>query len=439
MKVLTDDFFDWQRLWIFSFISIMVILPIFPVLKTEQINYRFYVGVLMSMIMLLLYVRKIYLREPFEIDWMGLFFMYILMNTFLASATGKIESNYRVHSSPIFYFVYYRFFYNGKSKDVFLTAAKVLVLVGVTEAVIGFMQVTLGYPVFTGLMSKDREELFVTEGSRNYFAYLGLGKGNVLASGTFNHFNSLASFELIVLGLAMSLWYYYRNWLWFTAFALVFWGVVITFSRGALLGAFFGVFVLYLGMTNNRWIKIYILGVLGVTAIVVLGPMIQEYAEETGHAGVRYETWKVAFKHAVQHPYEMIFGYGTNYFAGNIINHDINWMLQYENIMSHMHSSHVQIFLEQGVVGATLFVLALISMIRRCLRYQSVWGYCVVATSCAYLFNEAFEHSFFAHMGALYIMVIGYVSGMCRNEELGDRYIPPKKEVKEGKMQPQPA
>ena len=431
MKILSDRFFELSRLAILSFIILMAALPALTFLRTEQINYRFYVSFLMVGIYCLYLFRNLLQGKPIKIDFFIVFFLYMSVRTSIyydITNVDKFMDNYRSLSISIFLLVFYVFYKSAIYPKFFFICLYLLMAVAITEFVLGMCQITLGYPVFDHLLRG--EEQFELENNRNYFAYLipGLFKSTVLASGTFHHFNYMGSFGCICTPIAYTLWLHHKKRFWFVCFVLVFSVVIITFSRGALLATLVGLFIIYISQTNHRSFKLYLVGIVAFIMVFFVSPLIKEYAEETGHAQVRYDTWVYAFNYASKHPENLVFGYGLHHIPNEVINNpQVVRIIQYENIMSSVHSTYVQMFIEQGIVGTILFFLAIFSVFRKMIEYNNLWAFCVIGFSLSYLINDAFEHSLFTYLGTLYFCLLGYFQGMLDKNLLNP---PEKKDVK---------
>lgn len=416
---LSDKFFENNRKAIF-YAKIGLTLSVFSIFQGDKINYGVYFSLYFTGIYALLLLRKFVRREAINVDLLSLFFAYYVIDVFTIKGVHYSISNYAVIAFPVSLLAFYNLIRSGRSNENLLFMLRILVFLAVAQSLLAFSQVTTGGPVFhKGGHGAEGE---VSEGNRNYFAYIlpGVASATYQATGSFTHFNSLGTFLAIHAPLAFALWMHYKTRFWGVMFYIVYWGVICTFSRGALLASTTAIMIIYFTATNHKIAKLYVAGTLGVFMYLAVEATLKTYVEETGNVNGRYDTWVHTIDTGMKEPLRLFFGYGMYYFKENLFGKakgaHILFTLDNKRIYTNFHSVYVQMFLELGLVGVLLFVLGLLRLVIFALWHRSLWGYSLIGVVWAFGFNQAFDHTFFSlGIGSTFVIIIAVLATFMEN------------------------
>ncbi|NJO00528.1 MAG: hypothetical protein HC880_01555 [Bacteroidia bacterium] len=420
MTILSEYFFEQARRWVFWAKLILICLA-FPLFRPHLVNYPAYINLSFVGLYVLLLVRKFFMKEPIRIDAISLFALYYLGSIFGHKTFTEVLDRYAMALIPLCYLAYYNLLRTGgKSKDTFYLALKIIVILGVTQSVMGFTQVLYGWPRFAfteEAYEQEDEEIKLEDetDARNYFAYLfpSLFSETKLASGTFLHFNDLGTFLVMIAPIAFGLWLKLRKTGWLVAFIIIFWGIIFTFSRGALISGATAVMIVYMVFTRHKILKLYGMVVAVILLKLALDSFITEYVENTGNVDGRYDTWIWAIEQGMETPIKLIMGYGIGYYDENVFVEpgSVFFSLDNRRLFSNFHSMYVAVFLELGIVGSLLYVFAILSVVWRAFKHRSLWTYTLVGMMWGFSFSQAFDHSFFGGNGILFFTYIGLFLG----------------------------
>jgi len=414
MKIFTQKQIEQLIIGVFAMRLFSVIAFAYPALKAT--TFERLTGVLFVVIFGIIVLKKMINKEDFKFHWLALFLGYLLFTTILHHGF-KTTITDKSYQYPLQLFSLFLVMTEIKSRESFLLILKLFVLLGVIEACVGISQCFLGYPVYHHLITAGEDGY---NSDRNYFAFLipGLSKNTVLASGSFLHFNEFGLFSVINLGIAYSLLLHYRKPIWRVAMIIIFVGIVCSFSRGSLLSSFLCIGFIYFNVTKNGFQKFVITMVVVGTLYVSSKTILAAYMEETQNADVRQDTWIFAYNHCIKHPVNLVFGYGLSYLKVKVlVQETIIYRLQDSLIMSNIHSSHLQIFLEQGIVGSGLLYSTLLFTLYRLFRTRNTFGICLAGLSLGYLFGELFEHFLISQNGFWYFALFGLISSYVLRQE----------------------
>ncbi|GAB4405681.1 MAG: hypothetical protein OHK0053_31690 [Microscillaceae bacterium] len=407
MRFLSQSQIESLIVGAFSLRLLSIIAFGYPAMKATSIERT--AALAFVFIFILVLIKKFLHREPFRFHWLAVFLGYLLLSTLLHHGL-KNALTVRGTDYPFHFFCLFLVMTEIKSEKTFLLILKLFVLVGAYEALLGISQVFTGYPVYHHLIHAG-EEGFSSE--RNYFAYFipGLSKNTVLASGTFHHFNEFGLFLVMNIGIAYGLFLHYRTLFWRILVYVIFFGIVCAFSRGSLLSSLLCLSFIYFNVTKNPLPKLVFAVSLLALFYIASKTVLANYLEETQNADVRYDTWVFAYNHCIRHPINLVFGYGLHYLKDSVlIQASMIYSLQEDLIMSNVHSSHIQIFLEQGIVGSLIFYTALSISLFYLARSRTIWGICLVGLSIGYLLGEIFEHFLIGRNGFWYFSLFGLIS-----------------------------
>ncbi|WP_338236632.1 O-antigen ligase family protein [Persicobacter diffluens] len=423
MEITFDRLFLLARKGLFFFLLMTTVLQIISAAHSESINYYIYCALLTDMVALCYALLAIQRKEGIVFNWMIIYFAYRFLNViFVRGFPGGFAASYLLLVNTIIGLGFYFLLYHNERKDVFRFCVIALVGLGVFEACIGISQATTGEPYFENLVGEELHTF-----NRNYFAYIfpGGAKSTVLGSGTFRHFNALGSFLVVVFPIAYALWYESRKRLALFALVAIFLGIVFTFSRGALIGTFLMYTILYFSFTKDRWMKMGLIVAGGLIILASIAPLLISYANETGNATIRFNTWMEMWKHAKTDYRMLVFGWGENYFRDRVLNwgHGV-W------IMNNTHNTFFQTLLENGVVGFLIFGIAIGQFIFKAIRFKNIWAYAGIAMIVGFAFSQFFEHTFYGFVGTIFFAVLGFLQIAM---QASFTYADDSKELKENK------
>jgi len=417
MKILSDKFFDYAVLFVFVAICLLIYLTAYPSIRTFLLTGTVHAFIII--ILPLLVIRKLIGKEAFHFDLLCLFLCYLFFSFISNPLYKDSQISFLVYFlKPLAYLFMYFILINTYKKDSYLICIKAVVFIGVVEALIGASQVMFEFPAYKHLITESENGLMSDD--RNYLSMFGAPKKTIQASGTFGHFNQMGGFMDVCAPLAYGVWRYYRTTFWFVVFAIIFYGGIVTFSRGCLISMTVGVFLVYVCMAKNSMTIFTRTLAIATVAYLLAKPLISAYAEDTNNADVRSDTWDYAFAFAEKTPINMIFGRGYDYFRTYVLDTDAapELALWSKPMMKDMHSAHVQLILEQGIIGATLFYVGMIFVCIYFVKSKNHWGYAGFGMIIAFLIGNLFEHMLFSlHIGFLYFSVIGLIISVIRDDK----------------------
>lgn len=414
MIVFSDKFMILSKKVVFTLLVIASIYPFLPGFMRITENK---VAILAIILYAIHIFRKIILKQKIVIDGIVIFFIYYLVHTFF---THKFPwkagfQAYGLFLTPLYLLAFYVLYAQNKNRELVLYGVKVLVWMGVFQSLTGFSQVLFNYPI-PELVETDpkTKELVLHSSNRNYFALLGAAQETNQASGSFSHFNELAPFLLICACLAYALWFYYRTLLWQIVFFIIFSGIIVTFSRGALMSTLTALMIMYFAYTNYRTVKLLAFSVAFVLFFFVTAPALKTYADQTGNHVGRYTTWVYCWEIAKQQPEKLFFGYGIWYFRTNYLSSDMIHLTEHEQIIENMHNTPLQLLLELGIIGSLILYVSLIGLIVLAVKKGNIWSFCLISIIWGFYFSQVFDQAFFGYDGTIYFTAIGLLVGLMR-------------------------
>jgi len=263
---------------------------------------------------------------------------------------------------------------------------KCFLIFGFLQSIIAILQANFNWPVFTLVTP----QLFASE--RNYFGYIfkSISEYTYQGSGTFEHFNGLGSYLSLSVPFTFGFWHTKRkNWKRLLLFVVMFFGMIFTFSRGALLGSFFGIMIYLFFNSKNPNQKLLIVILSTLIFGFILFEMIENYFYRTQNLQSRLTVWSYVIELALQEPEKLIFGYGYGHFKSEL--------LIDSRFITNIHNSILQIILELGVFGFVLFLLFYIKEISKSIKYsRNLMSYAVLASLLSFLLHQFFDNSFFS-------------------------------------------
>jgi len=123
-------------------------------------------------------------------------------------------------------------------------------------------------------------------------------------------------------------------------------------------------FILWLAPGKSRRAST-VLAVCALALVSIYGfNIVQNYYESTQNVTSRVATWKTATEDALEQPTTLVFGYGFEHFQAEVLARrlgDVKVAL-HSGTLVYLHSGHLQVLLEFGIVGVALAILWLFSV-----------------------------------------------------------------------------
>lgn len=403
-----NKFIDNNHLVIFSYLVLTLIFPAFAFLNASEVDYVTYLAPYSLLVFSCVALYKLVNRREMNVDAILVFILYFIVNVWIHTL-----DTLRGFLYTSLYITLYIIFINLRNKEIFFRALKVLVFMGVCQSLIGLSQVLFGVPYYEELVGDQLHSW-----DRNYFSYFissAFSKQTILASGTFRHFNTLASFLVLCLPVAYTFWLKSRKRIWLAAFLIISTGTIVTFSRGALMASFLMISFLYLAFSTNRWVKIIIGILVALLVLILASPLLDKYIAETGNVNIRMKTWEHVWAYAVRHPVNLIFGYGFGHLVSDVLTHS-------GAILDNTHNSFLQMLVELGIAGFLLYVTGFYFLIKNALKTGTRWSYCLIALVVGFSFTQFFDNALFSFNGLLFFVLIALFQSYLTLKDDRDRY-----------------
>ena len=392
------------RYWLFMGLNAVIFFPLVPTLIATMGKINLAVAFLSLFFALNLTFKAWFEQLNFRSFGPVLLFMvdYLILafyNRPLAGAIGDTS----LWLIPLSRICLFYIFLNTKSLEMYHRLLHALLLMGVLQAIIGISQTLIGAPVPSVLAEG------LHHGPRNYFGYLlpFISKEVNFASGTFEHFNGLGSFLLLIYPISLGYWLERKKRKYFWAGAIIFCGIVCTFSRGALLAAMIATLFMIFSFYRNPRLKWGI--IIGAVIFVLLfSTQIGTYMASSENATPRYLTWIYSLDYAFSNPTQLVFGYGLFHFRDVVLA---------GSLMTNLHNSYLQIFLEFGVVGLLLFGWATVRIIQLIRKHKTPLNYALIAIVMGFTLANLVDNSLFGYAGTLYFVLAGLFLSQVRMKD----------------------
>lgn len=345
--------------------------------------------------------------------------LFLLAGIFSESPRGFLGSLKFLEAVGMYYMTVYLI----RSKHITRAQAlKVLLLTAAFQAGLGVLQ------SLTGKFGAN----FMS--NRGYLGYLGLGSSMVWhGKGTMWEFNTLGNYLTANLLLFIPLyWYLARRRKWGAAIGfLLLWGLIITYSRGSLLGFIAGLFYILWQIPADR--KRAALITAGVSLFAVL-PAVWYFAHssyvETVGFDDRLKIWQVPL--AAIHSSTRAFWLGSGLNSYEIV----AWPYIPANVPMHYyyhwfaHNFYLLTMVEMGLAGTTVVMLFLLWLLgdswrmyrasARRIDLNRAYSLAVGAAVVSIFFVSIFDHSYgstyfkvflFLLLGLLYVHPVSQPRG----------------------------
>lgn len=330
---------------------------------------------------------------------------WLLLNAASSTLTLHPAPVYALLAVPLGLVGIYLLQLTGTDQDISFFLA-VVIGFAVVQSLIGLAQTLVGLPGFTAYSGSVYVE------SRNYLAIvLPVSQQVRMATGTFEHFNGLGAMLALATPIAFSRWLDSHTFRRSAALAIIVCGLVATFSRGALLGAFVGCSMLF--VIRGRGSLSH--GLRAATTALMTGSVglttyeaVRAYVMATGNLASRLGAWVLAVGTTLGDPVKLLFGAGFGYYASGF--------LVERGAVARLHSAPIQAFAELGLVGVVLLSAGLLPPVVRGLRSESNVQRCLAAASMAFLIHQIFDNALFGVGGIVFLGVIAGLISIQRRE-----------------------
>lgn len=224
-------------------------------------------------------------------------------------------------------------------------------------------------------------------------------EGVVRISGTFPHPNDLALYLVRVVPFAVALAIAYRarfDYRWLATAAICGAALLLTFSRGALVGA--GIAVVLVAWWGRRR---RLSAALGVAAVAVGGLLTLTAGSRIlslfsgGSGSARVEIWRSALAMERDHP---IFGVGLDQFLYQYAPRYVAPAAWDERFTSHPHNLILDVWLRLGIMGlvvAAAYVVVVFRGARRAIRQRSCLGLAALGALVAGAIHGMVDNGYF--------------------------------------------
>lgn len=187
----------------------------------------------------------------------------------------------------------------------------------------------------------------------------------VRATGPYSHPNNLALFieRMLLIALPYALIHRRSPYLW-GCIALQGAGVILTFSRGALIAVVIGTAVALLLLGMRR--ELFVLGGMCVAGGLILLAIARDRVLDVGGSGsepTRFAIWRSSLRMALDHP---LFGVGPDQFLYQYRRRYVEPAAWPERYTSHPHNLALDVWLRLGVAGIAGAIGVAFGILSRC-------------------------------------------------------------------------
>ncbi|MDP4195860.1 MAG: O-antigen ligase family protein [Bacteroidota bacterium] len=274
----------------------------------------------------------------------------------------------------------------------------------IIQSILGTMQSFFGFPIFPNVTN-------IFEGNRNYLAFIFPSISSLVqqGTGTFEHFNELGGLLSLTVPIIFGWWFYNKSKTRLAILLISSLGLITTFSRGALLGSIVGISFMLI-LNSNKKVMNKIVFISAFALIFIAWKYISDYYSMTQNLSIRYDTWTFAWQYASEHPLELIWGYGIYFFHNNI--------LGLQDTITNLHSGQLQILLELGIIGITLFLSSFIATIKKAIKEKHPVSITFVSGIIGFFIHQLFDNSLFSYIATIYFIFIAIVQLSLTNEDI---------------------
>jgi len=248
---------------------------------------------------------------------------------------------------------FYMTVYFLRTKEVKLsTLIKVVLFAGLFQALYGILQSV------TGSLGANFQS------SRGYLGYLGIGSSFVWhGRGTFWHFNSLGPFLAVIFLFYLPIHHFIvkNKKIGWIILAILFFGVVTTYSRGSLLALAAG--ILYFMYQTQESKVSFLLKVIPLSLCAVMGWIFLKSGSYATTLSYRYEMWNIAIATFTTSPKTVLLGGGLKSYLDAALPY-IPTNIPLSSINNYLaHSFYLYNMVEIGLIGTSALLLFFINNI----------------------------------------------------------------------------
>ncbi len=378
-----------------SILSIFILsffVVAFPILNSQNYNYVAYIT-LLSFFVLLLFIS---IYKQIRIDSVIIYLLWFLFSILINYSLFDFRDNYSNYIFPLLALSLYIFISNHSNENMITQFLNLLIFLAVIESILGMSQSLFGFPYFS-----NASEIFQSD--RNYLAYLipSISSFVTQGTGTFEHFNGLGGLLSLVFPYIFGWWYSKKNNSRLFIMLIVFGGLFMTYSRGALIGSIVGIFyIIYMSPNRNKniWKMIVFISII---VIFVFWNVINDYYNATENYSVRDYAWTVATSIALENPSKLLWGYGMYYFQNNVMG--------FYGTITSLHSGQLQIFLELGLIGIMLFLISFWEAIKNSITDKNILSISLAGGVLSFFTHQLFDNSMFNEIAVVYFIFIGII------------------------------
>jgi hypothetical protein len=402
MKIALADNLNKQRVYTFWILLFTAVMPAFPIFNTQNVSYLAYLLLYTTFIYGLTILERLTSYKKVYIDALTVFMVYMTLNASFIREIKDLGVDYMIIGLPLTILTFYVNLLNTSSYNAFLSIIKGLAIMALVQSGLGISQVFFGVPYFENLVGEELHTF-----NRNYFAYFipGLSKETILASGTFQHFNTLAGFLVLTVPITYTLWKTQENKFWKFVFLVNAFGVITTFSRGSLMATTIGLSFLIIRNSDSplKFLKFAILIPPIIIGFMLIQDTLVQYVDDTENASPRFNTWVYSIEHALKRPANLVFGYGSLYLKDILLAKEV----ALNKVLTNVHNSHLQLFIELGLVGTIIFYFGFYHLVKDMLKDRNPWSNCIIAVIIAFFISQIFDNVLFAYDGFIFFSLVG--------------------------------
>ena len=379
---------------LYFFFFVIPFLPVFAFLKTETINYSAYYAI----ILLVYTVFYVLTKWKVKFDSNLLFWLWYLFITVISWPISFIIKKYSYLTYPftaISLYVLLKYYSNAFDYKIFI---QFFIATAIVQAFLGISQSFFGFPMFENIT------MSVYESNRNYLAYIFPSLSQIVrqGTGTYDHFNGLASYLALAVPISYGIWKTKPTKLKYIILAIITFGLITTYSRGSLIGSILGIYFILFIKAKKKSVFIIVTAIIAVMLVILLSTAIMSYYQSTQNFSIREYTWIFTIQEAMNQPIKLIYGFGPFYFHEKF--------LGMAGTITNLHSGQLQIFLEEGAIGFLLFMLLFINAIKRAFRYKNnIAIVSITGGLIAFFVSQLFDNAYFGNTGILWFSFLAIV------------------------------
>lgn len=240
-----------------------------------------------------------------------------------------------------------------RTKEIKLSELiKVILFVGIFQALYGILQSV------TGSFGANFQD------NRGYLGYLGIGSTLVWhGRGTFEHFNTLGPFlsTMFLFYLPINYFVVENKKKGYTILSILFFGVVMTYSRGSLLALLAGVIFFLYQISKDK--KKFLLKTSPIALILGVLSLVLKNTSYVSTISPRSDMWNLAFNAVLSSPKSLFFGSGFKSYTDAVWSYiGANIPVAFYNDY-YAHNFFIAYLVEIGLVGLAIIVAFLLNIL----------------------------------------------------------------------------